>query len=209
MVIKNSTFADFEKNEIKTVKFAYTLQSEADIASDAALAAWEKVVAMLGKRGIKIDYLRNPNSGLGPIDGHHVDVRNFITKSLLLPISAEDPKGLLEFITDDDAQGKQEREFTVRFNGKMKAVKRTKRQWQSFVRDLPKNLYDKIKRAEPKKNGAKKATSDQFTLLAKDIASALKRIKKLDPEKDQSIANLDIVSITLGLQTAQDHLTQK
>lgn len=209
MAIKNSTFADFENTEIKTVTSAYALQGKADAASDAALAAWEKVVAMLNKRGIKIDYLRNPNSGLGPIDGHHIDVRNFITKSLLLPISAEDPKGLLEFITDDEAKGKQEREFTVRFNGKMKAVKRTKQQWQSFVRDLPKNLYDKIKRAEPKKNGAKKATSDQFTLLAKDIASALKRIKKLDPEKDQSIADLDIVSITLGLQTAQDHMIQK
>tara|TARA_R100001510_G_scaffold1960_1_gene1554 strand:+ start:119 stop:748 length:630 start_codon:yes stop_codon:yes gene_type:complete len=209
MSIKNSTFADFENTEIKTVTSAYALQGKADAASDAALAAWEKVVAMLNKRGIKIDYLKNPTSGLGPIDGHHVDVRNFITKGLLLPINAEDPQGLLEFISDDEAKGKQEREFTVRFNGKMKAVKRTKQQWQSFVRDLPKNLHAKIKRAEPKENGASKRTNDTFTLLGKKIDAAITHVQKLNPEKDESIAGLDLVAIRLGLETAKNHLIQK
>ena len=209
MAIKNSTFADFEKNEIKVLNVAMGLQSDADAAANAAEKGWHKFVAMLDKRGISIEYLRSPTGGLGPIDGRHIDIRNFLTMNLLLPVNAVDPQAILDFVTDEDKAGKAEREFTVVHDGKMQAVTKSKQHWQSWIKGLATNLYKKVKRAEPKKTGAKKTTSDQFTLLAKDIASALKRIKKLDPEKDQSIADLDIVSITLGLQTAQDHLNQK
>ncbi len=209
MSIKNSTFADFAKNEIKVLSVAMGLQSDAEIAATKAEKGWHKFVAMLDKRGISFEYLRSPIGGLGPIDGRHVDIRNFVTMNLLLPVSAEEPQAILDFVTDDEAKGKQERKFTVYYKGEMQSVNKTKQQWQSWIKDLATNLYKKIKRAEPKKTGAKKATSDQFTLLAKDIASALKRIKKLDPENDQSIVDLDIVSITLGLQTAQDHMIMK
>ena len=209
MAIKNSTFADFAKSEVKTLTVAMGLQSEAENAATKAEKGWHKFVAMLDKRGISFEYLRSPIGGLGPIDGRHIDIRNFITMDLLLPVNAEDPQAILDFVSDDEAKGKQERKFTVYYKGEMQEVNKTKQQWQSWIKDLATNLYKKIKRAEPKKTGAKKATSDQFTLLAKDIASALKRIKKLDPEKDESIASLDIPSIMLGLQTAQDHLTQK
>ncbi len=209
MSIKNSTFADFAKNEIKVLSVAMGLQSDAEAAATKAEKGWHKFVAMLDKRGISFEYLRSPIGGLGPIDGRHVDIRNFVTMNLLLPVSAEEPQAILDFVTDDEAKGKQERKFTVYYKGEMQSVNKTKQQWQSWIKDLATNLYKKIKRAEPKKTGAKKATSDQFTLLAKDIASALKRIKKLDPENDQSIVDLDIVSITLGLQTAQDHMIMK
>jgi len=209
MAIKNSTFADFETNEIDILTVAMGLQAKAESAATKAEKGWHKFIAMLEERGISIDYLRSPTGGLGPIDGRHIDIRNFVTMNLLLPVNAEDPQAILDFVTDEEKAGKAEREFTVVHNGKMQSVNKTKQKWQSWIKDLATNLYKKVKRAEPKKTGAKKATSDQFTLLAKDIASALKRIKKLDPEKDQSIVDLDIVSITLGLQTAQDHLTQK
>jgi len=209
MAIKNSLFADFEAIEIETLTKAMGLQTKLETATVKAEKGWHGFIDMLAKRGISFEYLRSPTSGLGPIDGRHVDIRNFITMNLLLPVYAENPQAILDFVTNDDVAGKAEAEFTIVHDGKMQPVTKKKQVWQAWIRDLSSNLYKKVKRHAAKKTGAKKATSDQFTLLAKDIESALKRIKKLDPEKDESIANLDIVSIQLGLETAKDHLIQK
>jgi len=209
MSITNSTFAELNEAEFNILNVAHNLQAKADTAIDKAFSGWEKVVGVLSERGIKMDYLRSPTGNLGPIDGRHVDVYNFVRDVMLLPINAQDPQGILEFIRDEDKARKAEAVFTVLCNGKMQECTRTKQQWQSFVRDLPKNLYNKVKRAEPKKTGANKTTSDQFTLLGAKIDAAIKHCKKLNPEKDQSIADLDIVSILLGLETAKNHLTQK
>jgi len=209
MSITNSTFAELNEAEFNILNVAHNLQAKADMAMDRATSQWEKVVGVLNERGIKIDYLRSPTGNLGPIDGRHVDVYNFVRDVMLLPINAQDPQGILEFVSDADKKGKAEAVFTVLCNGKMQECTRTKQAWQAFVRDLPKNLYNKVKRAEPKKTGANKTTSDQFTLLGAKIDAAIKHCKKLNPEKDQSIADLDIVSILLGLETAKNHLTQK
>tara|TARA_R110002012_G_scaffold178936_1_gene344350 strand:+ start:54 stop:683 length:630 start_codon:yes stop_codon:yes gene_type:complete len=209
MSITNSTFADFAKNEIKVLSVAMGLQSDAEAAVTKAEKGWHKFVAMLDKRGISFEYLRSPTGGLGPIDGRHIDIRNFVTTNLLLPVNAEDPQAILDFVTDGDKAGKAECEFTVYHKGEMQSVNKTKQKWQSWIKDLATNLHKKIKRAEPKKTGAKKATSDTFTLLGQKIDAAIKHVKKLNPEKDESIADLDIVSILLGLETAKNHLTQK
>lgn len=209
MSITNSTFAELNQAEFNILNVAHNLQAKADTAMDKATSQWEKVVGVLNERGIKIDYLRSPTGNLGPIDGRHVDVYNFVRDVMLLPINAQDPQGILEFVSDAEKKGKAEGVFTVLYGGKMQECTRTKQAWQAFVRDLPKNLYNKVKRAEPKKTGANKTTSDQFTLLGAKIDAAIKHCKKLNPEKDQSIADLDIVSILLGLETAKNHLTQK
>jgi hypothetical protein len=180
MAIKNSTFADMSKAEVKVLTAAYELQFNADTASDAASTGWQKVVTILADRGIKTEYLKSPNGQMGAIDGDHVNVFNFVRDGMLLPINAADPQAILDFIHDDDFNGKAERAFTVMFKGKMTEVNRTKKAWQS-----------------------------QFTLLAKKIDAAIAHCKKLNPEKDESIADLDIVSILLGLETAKDHLIQK
>jgi len=209
MAIKNSTFADMSKAEAKVLTAAYELQFNADTASDAASTGWQKVVTILADRGIKTEYLKSPNGQMGAIDGDHVNVFNFVRDGMLLPINAADPQAILDFIHDDDFNGKAERAFTVMFKGKMTEVNRTKKAWQSWLQDLVKNLHSKVKRASDTEKRGTKAKSDQFTLLAKKIDAAIAHCKKLNPEKDESIADLDIVSILLGLETAKDHLIQK
>lgn len=209
MAIKNSTFADMSKAETKVLTDAYNLQFKADIASDAAATGWQKVVTILADRGIKTEYLKSPNGKMGAIDGDHVNVFNFVRDSMLLPINAADPQAILDFIRNDEFKGKAERAFTVMFKGKMVEVNRTKQAWQQWMQDLPKNLHAKLKRASDAEKRGTRAVSDQFTLLAKKIDAAITHCKKLNPEKDESIADLDIVSILLGLETAKDHLIQK
>jgi len=209
MAIKNSTFADVTKAELDVLTNAHGLQFKAETAIAKAEKGWQDVVNVLSERGIKIEYLKSPNGDLGPIDGYHIDVNNFVREHMLLPIHCTDPQGLLEFCRNDDFNGKAERAFTVLVNNKMKEVTRTKKTWQAFVRDLPKNLYAKVKRASDAEKRGPTAKSDQFTLLAKKIEAAIAHCKKLNPEKDESIADLDIVSILLGLETAKDHLIQK
>ena len=155
MSITNSTFAELNQAEFNILNVAHNLQAKADTAMDKATSQWEKVVGVLNERGILLDYLRSPTGNLGPLDGRHVDVYNFVRDVMLLPINAQDPQGILEFVSDADKKGKAEAVFTVLCNGKMQECTRTKQAWQAFVRDLPKNLYNKVKRAEPKKNGAK------------------------------------------------------
>ena len=209
MAIKNSTYADVTQSELDTLSVAYGLEAKAAAAIGKAEKGWENVVKVLTERGIKLEYLKAPNGELGPIDGYHIDVNNFVREQMLLPIHAENPKGILEYCTNDQYAAKAERAFTILFEGKLQEITKTKQGWQQWCRGLTKNLYGKVKRAEAAEKRGPRAVSDQFTLLAKKIDAAIAACKKLNPEKDESIADLDVVSILLGLETAKDHLIQK